>query len=1541
MSSEVEASCFEQSALPAINPVEGALPCTDHHNIPLPDFSSPKQVFNPLELVLQLCRGIRSSPAGFGSFIRHSTMHDACPVESTPDSALWPVPPVRWRWTACRRLNPRRRRRIKLLRAHHELLNVVICALNWETLGFPLQAPSRARIGAPISLQQHLIIERLENMLWHYLQTPSFDGDDLGRAYEKFSNIIKHVKELPLCKLGFQDLTELAEHVQAGFDPYSSHFSGSSSDAKPTVSTPSHQCAQDSFGGTSSDVKPLQTGSLPVVSDRVKWKFPPSFSAVDYIDDPLLKAAYQDPEVLRKPPEEWTPKRPAKVQCNKSEFLKLARRWDALGACTLIPADSKNFQEAVGLFCVPKDSEFDRLIVNPQVINGRMHTLSKATKELAPGCLLSMLHLDPMDMYRISADDLSDFYYTFQVTHQRAVRNAFRIKLDSHEVEDFSCFHEGLRGKSLLVCLSTLAMGDNLAVEIAQCAHGSVLRQLVGSMRETEVLKYRRPVPRSAFIELLAIDDHVGLQRLAIEDYAAHPSLRDTHVFDQALKAYGKVKLVLQEKKMKRNMTQSIILGADFDGLKGRVMAPRPRIMMLSLLSVAIATKGTCTPKLLSVILGCWIHVLLFRRVLFSIIDDLFKAGTGFGHHEVFCLSSQSKNELLLLAALGPTAQSDLRAKYSNKIYATDASPAWGAVCQADLEPQATAELWRHTEQRGYYTRLQSPAAAVLQELGIPPESDIQYAHQAYDSSSDPIPNYVPKSLQEGILFDVCELFRGSGNWTYVHASRGLRAHDGFDVDGRRLRCGDVADAGIFRELVSLAARGVVREWHAGLPCVSFGTLRRPQVRSKDKPFGFNPEEPFTKFHNLLAIRTAMVLTVAVMMGQFISVEQPRGSRLFLLHSFRTLVKLGCVISHFAFCAFGSACQKASKWLHNKPWLLPLECKCTCPPGSHFVIQGTFTQDSLLDFKRKCKPSCMDVYGSEPALGSSVASFSAAYPLRLVDRMATGSLAASSGVIEAIPARFKIRSLLEVGEEVSSLPLDLHSEPLFGDKPWFENPEWHAELCQSLQFREVFKYKFKKPGHINVNEARTYKSWLKSLAKSNPDERSIGLLDSRVTIGAAAKGRSSSYSISRVLKGSSAYVIGGGLYPGLLHVYSGDNPSDDPTRDRPVRRASRAKPQWLLDLESGNVAAFDAVVASGRLEKIPARWMRLLLLLGGDIERNPGPGARGPLDLKTGFAPATALRMEKCLQLFRAWCEAELDCKWTVLVEDLEALCLALRCYGLHCFESGLPRYQFVYAITAVQDQWPQTRALLGVAWQVDKKWQIHEPGMCRSVLPPSAVRAAVCLACIWGWPLWAGLVLLGFSAMLRPSEMLSLCRRDLIFPGDVAMDSNSMYIRVRDPKTARFARRQHSRVDDAGIISVATALYFNLDKDAKLFPGSMSVFRRQWNMVMGRLGIPHSQSEHGATPGVLRGSGATFLYQQTENLTWVAWRGRWSRLRTLEYYLQEVGAFILVHNLDDVSKARIAMFAKFSWPVLCALVINIPCSAGRSGRAGASTYGS
>ena len=1042
---------------------------------------------------------------------------------------------------------------------------------------------------------------------------------------------------------------------------------------------------------------------------------------------------------------------------------------------------------------------------------------------------------------------------------------------------------------------------------IAQQAHANVLRYLCGAMLDHETLRYRFPVPRSDTIEMLAVDDHICIQRLPIDDFKKEPVLRDTNIFRASQEAYQRVGLVQHERKRKRNETQGVLLGADFDGIAGRVMAPRSRILCLSLFSLIVAKQGTCTPKLLSILVGCWVHVLLFRRVMFALVDQLFAEGHGKPQDEFFCLSRKARCELQLLAALGPLAQSDLRSSYSPYIYSTDASPFGGAAIKANIGSTASAELWRHTEQRGFYTRLQSPVSEILREKGFEPESDCLFVP---DQPAKPdVLVSVPPPISEGILFDCIELFRGSGSWSAAHSRLGLTVHIGIENSGRVLRVSDMGEPSTFHELVSLALRRVILDWHGGMPCLSFGTLRRPQVRSKTCPAGFNPDDEFTAYHNMLARRACFILTIALLSGSYISAEQPGSSRMFLLHCYRVLVQLGCVISHFAFCNFGSAFNKPSKWLHNKPWLIELEGSCSCPyRGQHFVVQGTFTKESVESFCSRCRPNSELVFGRRPRVGERVSEFSAGYPYQLMHRMASGLVAAKNGQCPSISQHIRDRSLAEVGltsEPSVAIPVEAPAPY----RAWHEGPVWISELCRSLPFTEMFRYRFKRAGYININEARVYKSLIKSIAKDRPDSRFVGILDSRVTIGAASKGRSSSSSLTRILQGSMAYILGSNLYPGLLHCSSADNRTDGPSRDLPLEGASIPIPIWFSELQSGKPDRFDSMVKSSAWSRPLGRWVLLLLLIAGPY--------RGPMDTSVGFVPATASRMSKCFEAFGEWCSTYLEVPWQRLVEDHQALAMALRGYGLYLFEHGHPRYLLVYAITSCQEYFPGCKAAMQPAWQIDKKRQIHEPGSCRAVLPAIVIKAATALALLWSWASWAGLLLLGFGALLHPSEMLNLCRRDLVFPSDMHYDSSSLYVRIRDPKTARFARRQHGRIDDASIIALTEKLFGKLPLDSKLFQASASTFRKQWDLVMDRLEVPRRQSQHGATPGVLRGSGATYLYCNSEDINWVAWRGRWARVRTLEFYLQEVSSFMLVHELSKSARSKIFSLADASSSII------------------------
>ena len=559
----------------------------------------------------------------------------------------------------------------------------------------------------------------------------------------------------------------------------------------------------------------------------------------------------------------------------------------------------------------------------------------------------------------------------------------------------------------------------------------------------------------------------------------------------------------------------------------------------------------------------------MFRRPVSAIFDRVYHEGENLDGDILFKMSQQTMIELMLMCVMAPVMQADLRMNAPPALYTLDASPYGGGICKADFPASAVSELWRHTEQRGYYTKLQQGASMALQELGYEPEPTCGPDSDRHPASSSVIFVHCRGPPSDNtVVYDCIELFSDFGNWSRCHADAGLRVHPGVERTASGHAFGDLSDKATFLKLAKLAYQGAIREWHAGPPCWSFSTLRRPRLRSKQQPAGFDREDPLILEQTMLAVRTAFLLILALQSGSYISCEQPGGSVMFELHAFQVLVNLGCWITRFNFCSCGAGFQKPSKWLHNKPWYLALAGVCNCPyKHRHFTVQGSFTKSAINLFRTRCNPDILQVYGREPKIGEPVSSFSTSYPLPLCRKMAAGSVAAHAVFKNSDEAAQSTKGLPEVSEVL---------------RPWHEDPEWIEDICESVSFRELFKYKFMQKGHINCLECRIYKSWLKHCAKAHPQSRLVGFLNNRVTMGAAAKGRSSSRALSRILKSTLGYVLGGGLYPGALHCRSAWNRADGPSRDKPVPGPSKLETGWITDLKRGDLRPFDLMLESAR-----------------------------------------------------------------------------------------------------------------------------------------------------------------------------------------------------------------------------------------------------------------------------------------------------------------------------------------------------------------------
>ena len=120
-----------------------------------------------------------------------------------------------------------------------------------------------------------------------------------------------------------------------------------------------------------------------------------------------------------------------------------------------------------------------------------------------------------------------------------------------------------------------------------------------------------------------------------------------------------------------------------------------------------------------------------------------------------------------------------------------------------------------------------------------------------------------------------------------------------------------------------------------------------------------------------------------------------------------------------------------------------------------------------------------------------------------------------------------------------------------------------------------------------------YKTFL-LLAPIN--HRLVILQDSMVTLGAAAKGRSSSGALNKILRQAMAIQLAKNLYPSGIHCPTWALRADDPSRSRRVRPARIALPWWFLALKQGRLEQ-----AQDELDNIsgaPRSWNRWALFTG-------------------------------------------------------------------------------------------------------------------------------------------------------------------------------------------------------------------------------------------------------------------------------------------------------------------------------------------------------
>ena len=1308
--------------------------------------------------------------------------------------------------------------------------------------------------------------------------------------------------------------------------------------------------------------------------------------------DEVLIMPYLEPEVLAHGGQPAEGTYPDVRREDPKEVFELMRRWDQQGLLRLIPekeAPDELFKY-VRVFNNYKSVEVDRMIIDRRGQNFSEAVLHGPSSNLPSG--VALLQIAPLMWEEVVAGcitDRKDFYHQFWSSPKRAATNCLFPGFRLSSLRGFAAYRafeeefmkkipkgkkvrtdvgDGLGGESgggvvdgdplVFGCFASIGQGDHLGVELATSAHGGLLSS-EGLLQPSSRLLARSAVAHDVCNEGLVIDDYFAVSResrLAFEfgkeGLCSGPHDKDhPEVQTKALRCLSRAKQIYlregilgSDDKDQINRLLFKAAGAEIDSRlqtvrDGAVLVGAPvakRLGLASLTAVA-ASLGYTSDVLHSSLVGSWISVLLFRRPMMAVLDEVFRVcSTSMMDPEnpsLVRMPRAAAEEFALLACLAPVLTSNVAIPFSKKVYATDASNDKGAIVSSEIDEDISKLLWRSADKKGENLPLLTAAQVVRKSYDASFEEllrEEEFPQVPFEDDADPEPVRRPLAL----YYDFIEICGGAGKVADALVGKGVVV--GPVLDLARSPAYDIRDHKLIRWVLHLLEEGRLLSYLVAPPCTTFSPAAFPYVRTYKEPRGLLPLSEKAIVGNALAFAALCFLNASTRLNVMGAGEQSRRSKMRWLKEWEHLLDCGAEETWLASCAYGSPHKKEFVFISVNMDLGGLHRRCS-GDHKHIVIQGSYT-----------KPS-------------------ATY---------TDQLAAALG--QAFYDHIVRRKQLyqEVDIEVAGL-----EDPLSND------------LCLSSSWKVDAAWDWKGRSHINLLETAAVLHLFRQKAREGGDERFVFLEDSHVSRSALARGRTSSNALRPMLRKAGALTTAYGLYPAGRFAPTRMNPADAPTRSRAIEDAQPLSICGCL----GSLGRH-WISSKPRLKRWASNWVRITILLipayfdsrweeGWRTHRSvwtipseqlplpsrfdstlgfPGEGpsacfallgfcylpfavtppslliwilvncplscqgARGvpsnPFDLSHGDAvrqrardgielgagrritEATALSRNALVENFKHWL-AKNGLGFELFLEsppDLDRINAVLTDFGRFLFKAGKPYYHYAESINGLVTVRPTLRRSLQQAWDLAFLWGSYEPSEHHIAVPHQVLLSIITVCLIWGWTREAAIFALAFGALLRIGEIMSATRADLILPQDVDYSIPHVLLKVNEPKTRfRAARHQAGKCESPDLILVATLGFAGLGRSEKLWPMSSTTLRNRLTKVLERLHLPSTPT---STPKAIslasfRPGGATWLITMTESAELVQRRGRWASWATMSIYLQEVAASTYLNDVSCTAK--------------------------------------
>eukprot|EP00435_Cladocopium_sp_Y103_P016644 s3901_g4.t1 len=1213
------------------------------------------------------------------------------------------------------------------------------------------------------------------------------------------------------------------------------------------------------------------------------------------------------------------------------------------------------------------------------------------------------MHVEPyVEQIRASITDRRDFYHQAQVSPERAQSNMLPFVFTEDDLAGLRALEEAKRDEANAPkkgkrgfdtgdgfagitpppaashgwygAFGSLFQGDHLGVEFALEAHESLLLQS-GLLASGRRIQGHAPFPLGKQYEGLIIDDFFAI---GVEPFGSQPlSSFAAAALATAREAYSRHRLPGSIEKDIEAADKFKAAGAEIDSTPSAVRlglttvgAPLSKRLALSALSFRAARLPSTTSKLLSRLAGNWTSVLLYRRCMTCVVDDLFKLAAEAekqGSNKIIHLPRAVATELCLLGVFGPILVSNIATKYLPTAFASDASLAKGAVVSSPISQATSQVLWLGSDKKGGYSKLDDAPKAMLASIGLELAADLRIEDEAVLHSGGP-----DRPLL--LYFDFVEFFGGSGRVSAAALELGLVVAPPLDLD--RSEHYNLSSPRLLEWAFHMIESGRFASFLTEPPCTTFSAAAHPALRSYQEPMGFDPSEPRTRHGNLLACRSFQLLRHGRRHHRPCGKEQPRLSKMAWLRAWAYCLQIGFSESVIASCQFGSPHRKEFRFLTYGIDSESLEARC---PGGHdhIKIEGKFTRASAvyswelarhlaLHFARALRAvaaqdEAFDVAGHESPLTNDVL---AAQEWK-VDKVWWWGKKSHINVLESY-AGHNILELVGSRDRSCRFPCILDSRvakcALAKGRSSSSSLQKVCKKAGTFQFvKDLYPGWCFGPTRLNVADDPTRDCDIRPpCSKSLTSQLGIGeqqvLHDLHLSKPAAnllrltllvllfQQGQAGGSQWERCVQASHERFCECQQFCSLIkrdpfqteHDKFWVSPVPPPPEEH-LRACNEPHHHWTIPralcwissslcfgLSSAIHLCFGLAIglSCGAFFWICCRW---IFTKGTFLRGLVLPCLLGPLvlDSRVGFGIVLAAAMEPHSQAERARAAKRAGTnliptrvarKDTIerrrkLLEDFRWLVE----YGQSMFAAGKAYGKFAETINAVANARPAIRKMLAPSWDLAFAWLADEPYQHHPALPLAVLLAMLTTALLWGWPVEAAIIGLTWSGVLRIGETLMATRADLILPEDAAPGTDFALLRIRMPKTrGRAAKHQAARIDPPDLIQLLAAVFGKYHEDAKLWPLSAATLRKRFNALLHGLGLPTTR-DGGKRPfdlGSLRPGGATHLLLTSEDSEHVRRRGRWVTTKVCEIYLQEVMYTTYTEKLAPALRAKIRDFA-------------------------------